>query len=275
VPEQGTCARHYKQANMRVSYPFDGARYEAASHCQREWGIELVQELRLNGNESILDLGCGNGVITRALADRVPHGRVVGVDSSPSMLNVAEAHKTANMELKLLDIADIAFDAEFNVIFSNAALHWVLNHGKLLMRIYEALKPHGFVRVQFGGAGNIVHLIAILREVLSDPEYAPWFVVFRWPWYMPFVEEYEALLAQTEFRKYRVWMANRDRHFTDEQELVHMVEEAGLVPFLAALPEEMKPRFRDTVIEHLIARTRQPDGRCFETFRRINVYAEK
>jgi trans-aconitate 2-methyltransferase len=260
---------------MRVSYPFDGARYEAASHCQREWGIELIQELRLSGAESILDLGCGNGVITRALADRVPHGRVVGVDSSPSMLKAAETHKTANMELKLLDITAIAFDAEFDVIFSNAALHWVLDHRKLLMRIYAALKPRGFVRVQFGGAGNIVHLIAILREVMRDPEYTQWFAEFRWPWYMPSVTEYEALLAQTEFRRYRVWMTNRDRHFTDEQELIRMVEEAGLVPFLTALPEEMKSCFRDTVIKHLIAKTRQPDGRCFETFRRINVYAEK
>ena len=260
---------------MRVSYPFDGARYEAASHCQREWGIELVEELQLSGDESILDLGCGNGLITRALADRVPHGRVVGVDSSPSMLKAAEAHKTANMELKLLDINDIAFDAEFDVTVSNAALHWVLNHRKLMTRIYVALKPRGFMRLQFGGAGNIVHLIAIVREVMRTPEYAPWFAAFRWPWYMPSVEEYEALLAQTEFRQYRVWMTNRDQHFTDEQELVHMVEEAGLVPFLAALPEEKKPRFRDIVIEHLIARTRQPDGRCFETFRRINVYAEK
>ncbi|MGC9444358.1 MAG: class I SAM-dependent methyltransferase [Candidatus Methanospirareceae archaeon] len=260
---------------MRVSYPFNGARYEAASHCQREWGIELVEELRLSGDESILDLGCGNGIITRALADRVPHGRVVGVDSSPSMLKTAEAHKTANIELRLLDITDIAFDAEFDVIFSNAALHWILDHRELLMRIYEALKPRGFMRVQFGGAGNIVHLIAIVREVMRTSEYAPWFVGFQWPWYMPLVEEYEALLAQTEFRQYRVWMTNRDRLFEHEQELVHMVDEAGLLPFLAALPEEMRPRFRDTIIEHLIARTRQPDGRCFETFRRINVYAEK
>ena len=260
---------------MRISYPFNGARYEAASHCQREWGIELVEDLRLSGDESILDLGCGNGVITRALADRVPHGRVVGVDSSPSMLKAAEAHKTPTIEFKLLDIADIAFDAEFDVIVSNAALHWVLNHEKLLMRINDALKPRGYLRVQFGGAGNIVHLIAILREIMSAPEYAPWFAAFRWPWFMPSVKEYEALLAQTEFREYRVWMANRDRLFTDEQELVHMVEEAGLVPFLVALPDAMKPYFRDTVIERLLARTRRPDGRCFETFRRINVYAEK
>ncbi len=260
---------------MRVSYPFDGARYEAASDCQRAWGTELVGELHLSGNESILDLGCGTGVITRALADRVPRGRVVGVDSSPSMLKAAEAHKTATMELKLLDITEIAFDAEFDVIFSNAALHWVLDHRKLLMRIYEALKPDGFVRVQFGGAGNIRHLIAILRDVLRATEYAPWFAGFQWPWYMPFVEEYEALLVETSFREHRVWMANRDRYFTDEQELIRMVEEAGLVPFLAALPEDMKPRFRDTVITQLIAETRQPDGRCFETFRRINVYAEK
>jgi trans-aconitate 2-methyltransferase len=54
-----------------------------------------------------------------------------------------------------------------------------------------------------------------------------------------------------------------------------MVEEMGLVPFIAVLPEDLKQLFRDTVINRLIVKTKQPDGRCFETFRRINVYAEK
>ena len=70
--------------SMRI--PFDGKKYEQASQCQREWGTKLAEELNLKGNETILDLGCGNGVITRELAKRVPYGTVIGLDSSPSML---------------------------------------------------------------------------------------------------------------------------------------------------------------------------------------------
>jgi trans-aconitate 2-methyltransferase len=260
---------------MHPEYPFDGKKYERASLCQREWGTELVEDLPLNGNESILDLGCGNGVITRALAERVPQGRVVGVDSSPSMLEAARAHRTANMTLKLLDITEMTFDADFDVVFSNAALHWALDHEKLLTKIYRALKPGGFVRAQFGAADNIFNLSEVLREVMRLPMYVPYFKNFRWPWYMPSAEEYEALLSRTDFRTYRVWGENKDRYFSDEESLIRMVEEMGLVPFIAVLPEDLKQLFRDTVINRLIAKTKQPDGRCFETFRRINVYAEK
>jgi trans-aconitate 2-methyltransferase len=260
---------------MHTEYPFDGKKYEKASQCQREWGTGLVDELRLNGDEAILDLGCGSGVLTRALAERVPQGRVVGVDSSRSMLEAARRHKTANLEFELLDITELTFDAEFDVVFSNAALHWVSDHEELLRRIYTALKPGGFLRAQFGADGNVSNFNEVVRDVIALPAYAPYFKSFRWPWYMPTPAEYEKVLSRTEFRNYRVWGENRDSYFSEERTLISMVEEAGMVPFLAALPEDVKQIFSKAVFERLIAKTKQPDGRCFETFRRINVYAEK
>jgi trans-aconitate 2-methyltransferase len=260
---------------MHTEYPFDGTKYEKASQCQREWGTELIEELQLRGDEFILDLGCGSGVLTRALAERVTRGRVVGVDSSRSMLEAARAHKTANMELKLLDMNTMAFDAEFDVVFSNAALHWVLDHEKLLRIIYTALKPGGFLRAQFGAYGNVSNFSEGARDVMKLPAYAPYFKGFRWPWYMPTPEEYEKVLSHTEFRNYRVWSENKDRYFSEERTLISMVEEAGMVPFLAVLPEDVKQVFSKEVFKRLVAKTKQPDGRCFETFRRINVYAEK
>ena len=229
----------------------------------------------MKGDEAILDLGCGNGVITKELAERVPQGRVVGVDSSPSMLEAAKAHKTENMELKLLDITEMAFEAEFDVVFSNAALHWVLDHEKLLKKIYSALKQRGFLRAQFGGAGNVSNFIEVVRGVMELPAYVPYFKDFRWPWYMPKPEEYEALLSRTEFRNYKVWKENKDRYFPDEESMIGMVEEAGLVPFIAVLPEDVKRPFRDAVVERMIEKTKKRDGTYFETFRRINIYAEK
>jgi trans-aconitate 2-methyltransferase len=260
---------------MHTEYPFDGEKYEKSSQCQREWGTDLVEELPLNGDESILDLGCGNGVITRELAERVPYGTVVGIDSSQSMLEAAKAHKTQNMELKKLDINEMAFEDDFDVVFSNAALHWVLGHEKLLKKIYNALKQRGFLRAQFGGAGNVSNFIEVVRGVMELPAYVPYFKDFRWPWYMPKSEEYEALLSRTEFRNYKVWKENKDRYFPDAESMIGMVEEAGLVPFIAVLPEDVKRPFRDAVVKRMIERTKKRDGTYFETFRRINVYAEK
>ena len=179
------------------------------------------------------------------------------------------------MEFELLDITELMFDAEFDVVFSNAVLHWVLNHEQLLRRIYNALKPGGFLRVQFGADGNVINFIEVARDAMKLPVYAPCFEGFRWPWYMPTPEEYEQVLSRTEFRNYRVWGENKDRYFSDEHTLISMAEEASMVPFLAVLPEYVKQVFSKEVFERLMAKTKQPDGRCFETFRRLNVYAEK
>jgi len=260
---------------MHTEYPFDGKKYEKSSQCQREWGTTLAEELNLKGNETILDLGCGNGVITKELAERVPKGRVVGVDSSPSMLEAAKAHKTQNMELELLDITEMAFEAEFDVLFSNAALHWVLDHEKLLKNVYSALKPHGFLRIQFASDSNCPNLIAVLKAVIELPEFVTRFKDFRWPWYTPTPGEYEKLLSGTEFRNYKVWKENKDRYFPDEKSMIGWIEEPSIVPFLAVLPEGLKKHFRDAVVKRMIERTKQRDGTYFEIFRRINVYAEK
>jgi len=92
---------------------------------------------------------------------------------------------------------------------------------------------------------------------------------------MPKPEEYEALLSRTEFRNYKVWSENKDRYFPDEESMIGWIEQPSVVPFLAVLPEGLKKLFRDAVVEGLIERTKKRDGTYFETFRRINVYAEK
>jgi len=260
---------------MRIEYQFDGEKYEESSQCQSEWGNELIAGLKLRGNETILDLGCGNGFTTKELAERVSYGKVVGIDSSSSMLEAAKSHKTANMELLLLDINEMAFDNEFDVVFSNAALHWVLDHEKLLKNVYNALKPNGFMRIQFAGDGNCPNLIAAFREVMRLKEFVTSFKSFTWPWYMTKPEEYKKLLSHTEFRNYKVWGENKDRYFSDDQSMIGWIEQPSIVPFLAVLPEDLKMRFRDTVVGRMIERTKQRDRTYFETFRRINVYAEK
>jgi trans-aconitate methyltransferase len=260
---------------VKTGYRFDGKKYEKSSEHQREWGNKLVKELDLKGNETILDLGCGNGLITGELAERVPHGKVVGIDNSPSMIETAKTHKTVNTEFMLLDMNEMNFDNEFDVVFSNATLHWILDHEKLLKKIYRGLKPNGFMRIQFAADGNCSNLIEVLREVMDLPQFSSYFGGFEWPWYMPKIEEYEKLLSRTKFRNYKVWGENADRYFRDEKLMIGWIEQPSIVPFLAVLPENMKKLFRDLVVEKMIKRTKQPDGTCFETFRRINVHAEK
>ncbi|ODS35410.1 MAG: methyltransferase type 11 [Candidatus Altiarchaeales archaeon WOR_SM1_86-2] len=254
---------------------FDGKKYEGSSQHQRKWGNKLIDELELEGSEKILDLGCGNGLTTRELAKRVPGGRVIGVDWSSSMLETAETHKTGNMELILLDINEMAFDREFDLVFSSAMLHWIPDHERLLGNIYSALKPGGFMRVQFGRDGNCSNFFAVAREVMKTRDFEGHFRGFVWPWYMPKLEEYEKLLSKTKFKNCRVWGENADHYFPDEESMINWIEQPSIIPLIAALPKNLRASFRDEVVERMVKRTKKADGRYFETFRRINVYAEK
>jgi trans-aconitate 2-methyltransferase len=260
---------------MPKNYQFDGEKYESSSAPQREWGTKLISKLKLRGNEIILDLGCGNGLTTYELANKVPNGKVIGIDSSNSMIEIAKSHKTDNMEFILMDMEFMDFENDFDVVFSNAALHWILNHENLLKNIYNSLKPHGFVQVQFAGDGNCPHFMKIVKEVMKLPKFTKYFQDFIWPWYMPKKSEYTHIIAKKGFKNYRIWLEKVEQYFQDEQSLAGWIQQPSIVPFVSILPEKLKNHFKDLVTEKMLQETKTTDGKYIEIFRRINVYAEK
>ena len=256
-------------------YEFDGKKYAQASTHQKEWGSRLIEELDLSGTEAVLDLGCGDGGLTRRIAERVPQGRVLGVDASDGMIETALSGAQSNLQFRKLDINDLPFDAEFDVAFSNAALHWVLDHPRLLRNVRRALRAGGRLRFQFGGDGNCANFFAVVRETMKRENFSPFFEKFAWPWYMPTVDEYRRAVEAAGFHDVQVWGENADRYFPDAAAITRWIDQPSIVPFLAHLPGPTKDAFRDFVVDRMIERTRQDDGTCFETFRRINVAATK
>jgi trans-aconitate 2-methyltransferase len=254
-------------------FDFDGDKYRRASAHQKEWGGRLIAELDLRGNESILDLGCGDGVLTAELAARVPQGRVLGIDGSPGMIETAGRLACDNLRFQLLDINAIDFAAEFDVVFSNAALHWVKDHTRLLAAVHRSLRPGGRIRFNFAGEGNCAHFNKVVPAVCRDGRFARYFEGVEWPWYMPGLAEYEPLVRQAGFADARIWLENADRFFRNADEMTAWIDQPSLVPFLARIAEPDKQAFRDEVVYRMVAMSLQPDGGCFETFRRINVTA--
>ncbi|MBN2369181.1 MAG: methyltransferase domain-containing protein [Vicinamibacteria bacterium] len=258
-----------------VSGDFDGERYKRASRHQKEWGRRLVDGLALAPDASVLDLGCGDGVLTAAIARNVPRGRVLGVDSSPSMIETARALASDNVIFRLLDANDIDHDAEFDLVFSNATLHWIHDHERLLGRVRAALRPGGRIRFNFAGDGNCSNFIAVVRDRMIRSEYAACFAGFHWPWFMPAGREYEPLLHNAGFSDIVVKEENADRFFGSAQEMTAWIDQPSIVPFLRRLPADVAARLRDDVVRTMLSRTSRPDGRCFETFRRIDVSAAR
>jgi trans-aconitate 2-methyltransferase len=256
-------------------HEFDGSKYREGSTHQKEWGTRLIGELSLLGNERVLDLGCGDGALTARIAELVPRGHVVGVDASQGMIKVASAKSKENLTFLLMDIHRLDFDEEFDVVFSNATLHWLKNHRPLLANIRKSLRKGGLLRVNFAGDGNCRSFFKVIRETMAIDDFAPFFSGFAWPWYMPSVDEYSSLARESHFSAVDVWGENADQFFPSETEMIKWIDQPSLVPFLAVVPEGMKPRLRDHVVRRMIEETRQDDGTCFETFRRINVKARK
>ena len=258
-----------------AKFEFDGEKYRKASTHQKEWGLDLIGDIGLVGDERILDLGCGDGSLSEQLANCVPAGEVVGIDASQGMIETASRIERENLEFAQMDIDDLDWDGAFDLIFSNAALHWVTDHAKLLNNCYRALKPGGAIRFNFAAEGNCSHFFRVVRGVMAYPRFNGYFDTFEWPWFMPSLEEYETLLEGMGFAEGKVWGENKDRYFPDTESMIRWIEQPSLVPFLKYVAEKDRCAFRCNVISEMVDLTMQCDGRCFETFRRVNVFARK
>ncbi len=256
-----------------MTHEFDGKKYAKASAHQKEWGASIIADLSLKGTERVLDLGCGDGVLTSHFADLLPNGEVVGIDASHGMIAVALEKGRRNLRFILHDIDNLDFTDEFDIVFSNAALHWVKDHHKLLQNVRRALRAGGTIRFNFAADGNCSNFFKVVREAMALDRYRFYFLDFEWPWYMPSINEYETAVKRSGLRNIRVWDENADRFFPDAQTMVNWIDQPSLVPFLSFVAESDKEAFRNFVVERMIHETQQDDGRCFETFRRINVSA--
>jgi trans-aconitate methyltransferase len=152
-----------------MQHTWDASLYASNGRFVALMAESLVELLHPQPGERILDLGCGDGVLTRRIAES--GATVIGVDASPHMIAAARKH---GVDAHLLDGESLSFANEFDAVFSNAALHWMKNQESMLAGVYRALKPGGRFVAECGGQGNVaairVALLAVLRELGIAPE---------------------------------------------------------------------------------------------------------
>lgn len=154
--------------------------------------LPVVALLNPRGGERILDVGCGDG--TLAVVIEQAGAKVVGIDSSVEMVEKARAK---GIESYVMSATELAFENEFDAVFSNAALHWIKDARAALDGICRALKPGGRLVAELGGAGNIRHLTDAMQAVFDrHREYGR----FDNPWYFPGEAEYGKALSDSGFR---------------------------------------------------------------------------
>lgn len=165
--------------------------YHDISSPQQKWGRKVLDRMPLTGHERVLDVGCGTGRLTGDIASRVPNGRVVGVDRSPSMLSTAAAwlrQQSHATTLVLADATALPFRRAFDAVFSGATFHWIHDHAALFRSIITALRPGGRLVAQCGGGPNLALLYARADALIRQPRFAPYFEDWSEPTYFADVE---------------------------------------------------------------------------------------
>lgn len=163
--------------------------YDAAAHFVTDYGSALIDLLKPQPGERILDVGCGTGHLTKQIQNA--KAQVVGIDASPNMIETAKA-AYPDVEFLLADASDFRFDQPFDAIFSNAALHWVQDAEGAVRCMSAALKPGGRFVIEMGGKGNVQNLIGGLFEALKQFDCLD--ATHRW--YFPSIGEYASLLER-------------------------------------------------------------------------------
>src|SRR5919206_2947783 len=140
---------------MPEARSWDGAAYDRLSTPMEQLGREVMERLELRGDETVLDAGCGSGRLTEVLLERVPDGRVIGIDVSASMIDAARKRLGPEADLRVADLVGLDLGGEtVDVVFSTATFHWIADHDALFASLRGVLRSGGRLVAQCGGGGG-------------------------------------------------------------------------------------------------------------------------
>jgi trans-aconitate 2-methyltransferase len=187
---------------------WDAATYHRVAAPQEAWAREILARLTLAGDEAVLDAGCGSGRVTRLLLERLPSGAVIGVDSSPSM--VERAHQTLGdderVTLLCQNLLELSVPAPVDAIFSCAVFHHIADHERLFAALRGALRSDGQLVAQCGGEGNIARFRADADAVAAREPYAPYLSDLSGPWHYADAAVTQERLRAAGFGTVRCWL---------------------------------------------------------------------
>lgn len=261
------------------SHIWNAEGYANHSSPQQEWGMDLFSKLSLEGNERLLDIGCGDGKITVEIARSLPEGSIVGIDNSQEMIELA--HSTypekdfQNVSFRQIDARNLPFDKEFDVIFSNAALHWIQNHYPVLRGINRSLNPGGKVLLQMGGKGNGAEIIRAADEVTKSKKWEKYFTDFSPPYAFYGPKQYRRWLEKVGLQSVRTEMIPKMMIHDSSKALMDWLEKV-FIPYSERISETQYKHFIKEVVEKYIE-YHPPDekGRTHVQMIRLEVEAKK
>ncbi|HTP66799.1 MAG TPA: methyltransferase domain-containing protein [Geobacteraceae bacterium] len=250
--------------------PWDPEKYRKFRDERSAPFADLVALIDIRAGMSAIDLGCGTGELTLRLADFLPGSRVLGIDSSPQMLERAKEQKHPGVTFAEGNIADLS--GGWNLVFSNAALQWLENHEELLPRLLSCVEPGGQLAVQVPSNHRHPAHTMIIDTAREEPFKT---ALGGWVRHSPVLEidRYAELLYRSGGEDITVFEKVYAHILADAEAVAEWTTGTTLVPYFERLDSELRERFLDSYRQKL--RELWPRSPVFYTFRRILMAAKR
>jgi trans-aconitate 2-methyltransferase len=234
-----------------------------------KFGEDVVQLLAPQADERVLDLGCGTGYLTNLIAEA--GADTIGIDSSPEM--IARARSLYPMlKFEVRNAVDFSFDQPFDAIFSNAALHWILEKEKVIQSIYRNLRPGGRLVLEMGAKDNIKHIITAFKQVLQRYGYPQ--LAQREIWYFPSLGEYATHLEEAGLTVHYAVYFQRDTELKDNENGIRNWIQMFAGDFLKMVDQADIPRMLEE-IEKILKPTNYRNNKWYADYQRLRIVAAK
>jgi trans-aconitate 2-methyltransferase len=262
--------------NNKNNHPWDAKTYDKiSSSVQLEWGRKLIEKRNWIGNEIVMDAGAGSGNLTKILADKVPQGLIYAVDNDPNMVEQAKTNLSSYKNVNVIhsSMDKVNLPTKVDVIFSNAALHWVLDQKSIFSHFWRLLKPDGGeLLIEFGGDGNVERSVNVIFKLMQFQQFKEHFVNWKQSWYFPKKDEIEILLEKSRFKDIQVHLSKRTTYFSDRDEFAIFVKAVIMKPFLGYLPNDKK---REEFLEEFLKEIGPSSSKWSLDYVRLGISARK
>jgi trans-aconitate methyltransferase len=227
-----------------MNFKWNASLYQKHSPVQNELGLRAINKLDPHDGEKILEIGCGNGLITIRLAKLIPNSHIIAVEPSKEMAEQAKNNFTQNsvnnVTIVNMDALNINFQNEFNAVFSNSAIHWIKKQEMIYELIYNSLKDNGRIQIQTGLKKINPYSQALINVGI---EYREYLKNFKPPWRFLTKQETEKILRELNFKDISVEIYPYIAKFDTIAGIGNYFKAAGFVPFSQNLPKNRHNEF--------------------------------
>jgi len=219
--------------------------YAKNSQGQFAWALAVIDRLQLAPDHEVLDIGCGDGKVSVELARRVPAGRVVGIDNSPSMVDLARrtwCEVVPNVDFLVEDAQALTLSGAFDLAFSNSTLHWIADHPAVLRGVARRLKPGGQLVFSMGGRGTAAAVYGAIESLRQNPRWSHFLAGARSPHHLFSPEEYEKWLPPAGLKPRRLALTPKFMRHATRAALEGWLRTTW-VPYTELIPQDQRSAF--------------------------------